>query len=84
MAEQVPSEPSESCTQPMTRLRIRIPGGDMITRRFLASDSLQTLLNFVASKGFNPNEHKLLTTYPRRDVCMMGVWRGGGCWEGTL
>ena len=40
----------------------------MITRRFLASESLQTLLNFVASKRFATNDHKLLTTYPRRDV----------------
>ena len=68
MEEQLSAEPDENSDKKIARLRIRLPCGDLITRRFLASDHLQTLLNFVASKGFSPDDHKLLTTYPRRDV----------------
>lgn len=52
----------------MSKLRIRTPSGEFLERRFLASNKLQIVFDFVTSKGFPWNEFKLLSTFPRRDV----------------
>jgi hypothetical protein len=74
LMDQLPEEPACDCTQPISTLRIRCPGGDNLVRRFLAQHSLQILLNFVASKGFPSSEYKLLTTFPRKDVSYAKLW----------
>ena len=52
----------------MTRIRIRTPDGQTLTRRFLAVNTLQVLLNYVTSCGYHATDYKVLTTFPRRDV----------------
>ncbi|ELT93214.1 hypothetical protein CAPTEDRAFT_183840 [Capitella teleta] len=70
LSDQLPDEPPCNCTEPISTLRIRCPGGGMLVRRFLAQHPLQVLLNFVASKGFPCSEFKLLTTFPRKDLTL--------------
>ena len=41
---------------------------DTLERRFLASDSLQTVLDYLTIEGFPEEEYKVLSSWPRRDV----------------
>ncbi|RUS71968.1 hypothetical protein EGW08_020261 [Elysia chlorotica] len=67
-ASQVPDEPPEDYQGKVSRLRFRVAGGEVISRRFLASNSLRDMLNFLIARGFHIEDYKVLTTYPRRDV----------------
>lgn len=64
----VPSEPAED-VEGITKIRIRKPTGEFIERRFLATNSLDILLKFIGSKGFPIDEYKVISSWPRRDVC---------------
>ena len=66
--QQMPAEPEESCKDPVTKLRIRTPKGEILLRRFRAEEPLKHLLYYITSKGYHVEEYKLLTTFPRRDV----------------
>ncbi|XP_067893255.1 FAS-associated factor 1 [Heterodontus francisci] len=68
LEQSLPPEPSEESTELVSKLRIRTPRGEFFERRFLASNRLQVVFDFVASKGFPRDEYKLLSTFPRRDV----------------
>lgn len=63
----VPPEP-EPNTEGITKIRIRKPTGEFMERRFLAKSKLDTLLKFIASKGFPIDEYKVISSWPRRDV----------------
>ena len=41
IADQLPEEPSSDCTEPVKVIRVRGPGGLVLTRRFLAQNPLQ-------------------------------------------
>lgn len=41
---------------------------DTLERRFLASDSLQTVLDYLTIEGFPHEEYKVLSSWPRRDL----------------
>ncbi|KAM7098825.1 FAS-associated factor 1 isoform 2-T2 [Molossus nigricans] len=66
LEQALPPEPKEDA-EPVSKLRIRTPSGEFLERRFLASNKLQIVFDFVASKGFPWDEFKLLSTFPRRD-----------------
>ncbi|XP_041064566.1 FAS-associated factor 1 isoform X3 [Carcharodon carcharias] len=68
LEQSLPPEPREESTELVSKLRIRTPRGEFFERRFLASNRLQVVFDFVASKGFPRDEYKLLSTFPRRDV----------------
>ena len=68
LAKQIPDEPPENSDKPVCKLRIRTPTREIIERRFYANNVLGVVLNYITSKGFHISEHKLLTTFPRRDV----------------
>lgn len=68
LVEQLPTEPLENSAKPITRIRIRLPSGEMLVRRFLATDSLQILLLYLASQGFPKTDYKVLGSWPRRDL----------------
>lgn len=38
---ELPDEPEERTTEPMTKIRFRLPKGESLERRFLASNRLQ-------------------------------------------
>ena len=44
------------------------PGGNQLERRFLASQTLQTVLDYLTIKGYPSSEYKVLSSWPRRDV----------------
>lgn len=68
MEDAVPPEPDPSSSDRVTTLRLRLPDGTTVQRRFLASHLLQTIVSYVGSLGYHPDEYKLITSYPRRDV----------------
>ncbi|XP_063697658.1 FAS-associated factor 1 isoform X2 [Culicoides brevitarsis] len=68
----LPPEPEQLSGPEITKIRIRTTDG-MIERRFLATDTLQTLLNYVTSKGFPVDEYKLICTFPKRELTGMDV-----------
>jgi len=64
----LPEEPTEADPRPTTTIRVRGPDGTSFCRRFLASEPLQVLLNYVTVQGFPMDQYKLLSSWPRRDV----------------
>lgn len=65
----VPAEPPigmDGCT----KIRIRLPTGAFFERRFTIQTKLLILFKYIASKGFPIDEYKVITSYPRRDVCV--------------
>lgn len=52
----------------ITKIRIRMPNGEFIERRFAGESPLNALLIFIASKGFPIDEYKVISSWPRRDV----------------
>jgi len=44
------------------------PGGNQLERRFLASQTLQTVLDYLTIKGYPSSEYKVLSSWPRRDL----------------
>jgi len=66
--QQVLPEPPEDTKSPVTNVRIRLPRGETIDRRFLLSSALKCLFDFAASKGFSIADHKLLTKFPNREL----------------
>jgi len=43
-------------------------GGNQLERRFLASQTLQTVLDYLTTEGYPSSEYKVLSSWPRRDV----------------
>lgn len=41
LIDQLPDEPGPECTEPVTKLRFRLPNGEQATRRFLAVSPLR-------------------------------------------
>ena len=68
LADQLPDEPPIDY-KPCATIRVRCPEGVTLTRRFQADLPLKVLLNYITANGFHtPEEYKVLTTFPRRDV----------------
>ena len=68
LEQQLANEPSEDCPDPMTTLRMRVPSGDMLTRRFLADQAIRMVLVYLGTKGYHTEQYKVLTTFPKKDV----------------
>lgn len=71
LAEQLPSEPPIDAPFPISHIRVRLPTGVTIARRFKADTPLSILLTYVASQGYPTEEYKVLQSWPRRDVCKL-------------
>uniref|UniRef100_A0A914WLM1 UBX domain-containing protein n=1 Tax=Plectus sambesii TaxID=2011161 RepID=A0A914WLM1_9BILA len=64
----LPAEPSAT-TADVATVRIRMPTGEQILRRFSMSEPLRHLSVFVASKGFPSSHYRLWTSdVPKRDL----------------
>lgn len=68
IASTLPPEPEANCADPVCSLKCRVPGGKVISRRFLQTTTLNVLFDFLFTQGFSRDEYKFLTTYPKRDV----------------
>jgi len=42
-----------------------------LERRFLATDTLQTVLDYLTIEGFHHEEYKVLSSWPRRDLTVL-------------
>jgi len=69
-ASSLPPEPAADCGAPLANIRFRAPS-TQLQRRFLASDSLEILLLYLRSEGFRPEEYKVITSFPRRDISQL-------------
>lgn len=63
----LPEEPAEN-EKAITKIRVRLPKGEFLERRFKETDTLQTLLDWLHVQGFRSSEFKLLSSWPRRDL----------------
>ncbi|XP_058104806.1 plant UBX domain-containing protein 8-like isoform X2 [Magnolia sinica] len=62
----LPQEPSPDDESAVTLL-VRMPDGSRRGRRFLKSDKLQSLFDFIdVSRGVKPGSYRLVRPYPRR------------------
>ena len=46
-------------------------GSQQLERRFLASSSLQTVLDYLTTEGYHSSDFKVLLSWPRRDLTML-------------
>lgn len=68
LAEQLPPEPAEGTSLPVSHIRVRLPNGGTIGRTFTADTPLSLLLIYIASEGYPAEEYKVLASWPRIDV----------------
>ncbi|XP_076220942.1 fas associated factor casp isoform X2 [Nomia melanderi] len=64
----LPPEPLEGVNDGVLRVRIWLPAGRVLQRRFQSDTPLQTLLNFLIAEGYPTEEYRILRSWPRRDV----------------
>lgn len=69
---QIPAEPVDGSPS-ITTIRFRSPDGSMFSRRFLISEPLQTVLNYVTVRGFPTDQFKVISSWPRRDLTTSDV-----------
>ena len=65
---QLTVEPPEDCQEPVATIRFRLPTGEMLTRRFIATNPMGMVIMFLGTKGYHTEDYKILTTYPKKDV----------------
>jgi len=63
----LPPEPQQGEGDVM-KVRVRLPAGKFLERKFQSDTPLQTLFNFLIVEGYPTEEYKLLSSWPRRDV----------------
>ncbi|XP_022174084.1 FAS-associated factor 1-like isoform X2 [Myzus persicae] len=67
----LPDEPEPG--DQVVKIRFRLPLGKFLERRFLASDILQVLFDYLYISGFSQKEFKVISSWPRRDLTTLGV-----------
>jgi hypothetical protein len=68
IAATLPPEPENDCPDPVCSLKCRLPGGKIVSRKFLYTTTVNVLFDFLFTQGFPRDDYKFLTTYPKRDV----------------
>lgn len=69
VVKRLPAEPpADQPAGSTTCIRFRLPEGKTSTRRFLADEPLQVLLDYLLVEGFPHSEYKVLSSWPRKDV----------------
>ncbi|XP_014469336.1 PREDICTED: FAS-associated factor 1 isoform X2 [Dinoponera quadriceps] len=64
----LPPEPQQEAGDGVMKVKVRLPAGKFLERKFQSDTPLQTLLNFLIVEGYPTEEYKLLSSWPRRDV----------------
>lgn len=67
----LPAEPEPG--DQITKIRFRLPLGKFLERRFMTSDSLQVLFDYLYVNGFSQEEYKVISSWPRRDLTTLDV-----------
>ena len=65
---QLNAEPPEDSTEPISTVRMRLPTGEMLTRRFIATNPMRMVIMYLGTKGYHTEDYKILTTFPKKDV----------------
>jgi len=73
VVQRLPPEPPSDVADVTTKIRFRLPGGNTATRRFLAAQSLQVLLDYLLVEGYPAEEFKVLSSWPRKDVSLFSA-----------
>lgn len=69
VSKRLPAEPpADQASGSITCIRFRLPEGKTSTRRFLADEPLQVLLDYLLVEGYPHDEYKVLSSWPRKDV----------------
>lgn len=69
--KRLPAEPSgDQPAGSATCIRFRLPEGKTSTRRFLADEPLQVLLDYLLVEGYPTDDYKVLSSWPRKDVSL--------------
>lgn len=68
LKSELPAEPGNECTEPVCSLKVRVPDGKFLARKFLQSTTLKTLYDYLYAEGYSKTQFKYLLTYPKRDV----------------
>lgn len=63
----LPPEPAPDSDQQLANIRFRTPT-ETLARRFLGSDTLSVLMLYLRSRGYKPDNYKVLSAWPRRDL----------------
>ncbi|KYN14165.1 FAS-associated factor 1 [Trachymyrmex cornetzi] len=63
----LPPEPQQGAGDGVMKVRVRLPAGKFLERKFQSDTPLQTLFNFLIVEGYPTEEYKLLSSWPRRD-----------------
>ncbi|XP_011298311.1 FAS-associated factor 1 [Fopius arisanus] len=71
----LPAEPDADSSDGVLKIKVRLPGGKFLERRFRPDTPLQTLLNFLIVEGYPTEEYKVLSSWPRRDLTFMDTKR---------
>ncbi|XP_044589997.1 FAS-associated factor 1 [Cotesia glomerata] len=64
----LPPEPDEESGNHILKVKIRLPGGKFLERKFRPDTPLQILLNFLIVEGYPTDEYKVISSWPRRDL----------------
>jgi type I site-specific restriction-modification system R (restriction) subunit len=70
----LPPEPSINDAN-TTHVVVRMPNGDRIERRFLSTDKIQLLKDFIDSKSIDfdlPDQYQIVSTYPKKTFNELG------------
>jgi len=64
--EKLPGEPGdEAADGGVSRIRFRLPNGEVLQRRFSVKDKLESLFDYLTSNGYFVDEFKVLSSWPR-------------------
>ncbi|XP_050422174.1 FAS-associated factor 1 [Adelges cooleyi] len=67
----LPAEPGPG--DQVAKIRFRLPLGKFLERRFLATESLQVLFDYLYVNGFSQEEFKVISSWPRRDLTTLNA-----------
>ncbi|XP_011168578.1 FAS-associated factor 1 isoform X2 [Solenopsis invicta] len=67
----LPPEPQQGAGDGVMIVRVRLPAGKFLERKFQSDTPLQTLFNFLIVEGYPTEEYKILSSWPRRDLTSM-------------
>ncbi|CAI2347285.1 unnamed protein product [Caenorhabditis sp. 36 PRJEB53466] len=68
VASTLPSEPAATETD-VLNVKFRLPEGGQDMRRFRKDESIQTLIDYLSSKGFAPNKFKYFNSdFPKKEI----------------
>ncbi|EGT52724.1 CBN-UBXN-3 protein [Caenorhabditis brenneri] len=70
VASTLPEEPPANApTTEIINVKFRLPEGGQDMRRFRRTESIQTLIDYLSSKGFSPDKYKYFNSdFPKKEI----------------